>query len=125
MFPTTTKKRVEAPITDAEYDAALQYATMKLTFQSELYHKDFDDQYLTVVVAEQVNQQRLDAYYEDLVECLRMAREEFNKPDNLGKRGGLQDGNLGDREERDAFDATSSLDPYYSTVPETTQYMEV
>ena len=46
MLPETSKRLVEArygrPITDEEYQAALEYATMKLNFQAELFHREFD-----------------------------------------------------------------------------------
>ena len=127
MLLTTDKSRVEAQygraITDAEYEKALQYATMKLEAQSRILGRTFDSDYLTIVVAEQVNQQRLDAYYEDVIECIKIFREMAKEQDDLGEKCGLQDGNPGDRGESDA--RTSALHPYYSTVPTALQYMGV
>ena len=59
MLPKTSKQLVEArygrSISDAEYDAALEYATMKLNFQAELFHREFDTAYVTQVVMEGLN----------------------------------------------------------------------
>ena len=91
MLPETNKRLVEArygrPITDEEYQAALEYATMKLNFQSELFHREFDTAYVTQVVAEIVNQNRL---YELDREIARLrnealaARRAYEMADALG-----------------------------------------
>lgn len=91
MLPETSKQLVEArygrPITDEEYQAALEYTTMKLNFQAELFHREFDTAYVTQVVAEIVNQNRL---YELDREIARLrnealaARRAYEMADALG-----------------------------------------
>ena len=125
MMPTTTKQLVEAQcgrsITDAEYEAALRYALMKLNAQSRILHREFDARYLAIVTAELVMEQRMDAVNREIIGCIQLFRKVINSPD---MESGLRDGNLGDREE-ESDAGTSSLCPYYNTVPDTTQYMGV
>jgi len=131
MLPTTNKRLVEAhygrPITDAEYDAALEYATIKLNFQSELFHREFDAAYLTTVVAEQVNQNRLDAlhaYNARLQSEALEAKRMYEVMDELGIKMGLTEiaARTGQKD-----NGGNSFSDYlhYSTVPSTMQYMEV
>lgn len=131
MIPTTNKQLVEArygrPITDAEYTAALEYATMKLNFQSELFHREYDTAYLTAVVAEQVNQNRLDALYADIArlqsEALA-AKHRYEAMDEQGIKMGLT--KIAARPgQKDNGGNSFSNCPHYSTVPTTMQYMGV
>lgn len=82
----TLKRQVETifgrPFTDAEYEEAYAYASMKLDFQSALFERSFDDAYLARVIAETINQNRMFARDEEdrrilaeLVEQDRAARK--------------------------------------------------
>ena len=120
MLPTTSKRLVEERygrfITDEEYEAALEYAKMKLEFQANLFNKTFDTAYLTAVVAEDVNQGRLDKMYAERIAILKAIQSE---QENEGIRIGVRDGNLERRRESELDFATQR--PYYSTVPATMQ----
>ncbi len=128
MLPTTSKQLVETrygrPITDAEYEAALEYATMKLNFQSELFHRDFDAAYLTTVVAEVVNQNRLDALYADIArlqsEALA-AKRAYDMMDALGIKMGLTEIAALSGQRENGGNSFSDC-PHYSTVPTTLQH---
>lgn len=119
MLPTTSKQLVEERyghiITDDEYTAALEYAKMKLEFQAKLFNKTFDTSYLTIVVAEEVNQARLDKHYAERVALIKEAQV----IENEGTKIGVRDGNLERRRESELVIATQY--PYYSTVPATMQ----
>ncbi len=79
MVQMSLKARTEArygrPISNEEFDKAAEYARMKLDFQNNLYHRNYGDDYLVILIAEIVNQNRLDAYYEDR----RAIQDEFLK----------------------------------------------
>ena len=68
------------PITDDEYDEAARYARMKLDFQNDLFKRNYGDDYLAILIAETVNQNRLDAYHKErdeiFKEFLRLAQEQ-------------------------------------------------
>ena len=116
MLPTTSKQLVEErygrAITDDEYLVALEYAKMKLEFQAKLFNKTFDVAYLTIVVAEEVNQARLDKMYAERIAILKAAQAE---QDDQGIESGVRDGNLERRSESNLVSASHY--PYYSTVP--------
>ena len=120
MLPTTSKQLVEERygrfITDEEYAAALEYASMKLEFQAKLFDRTFDTAYLTAVVAEEVNQGRLDKMYAERIAILRAAQSD---QDDQGIKIGVRDGNLERRRESELVIASQR--PYYSTVPATMQ----
>ena len=91
MVSATSKRLVEElygrDITDAEFSEALDYALMKLNFQSELFHRDYDTKYVTQVVMETVNQNRLDALHQDINRMRRKALEDkrrYEIMDTLG-----------------------------------------
>ena len=80
MLPATSKELVEArygrPITEEEYEKELEYATIKLNFQAELFHKEFDVDYVTQVIMEIVNQNRLEELYREIYRLRREALDD-------------------------------------------------
>lgn len=73
MLRSMVEKRFSHPFSDEEYAEAESYASMKLDFQSRLFGKTFDDDYRAQVIAEIINQNRLDALYQERQEI----RDEF------------------------------------------------
>ena len=82
---------------------------MKLEFQAKLFNKTFDTKYLTIVVAEEVNQARLDKFYAE-----RMALMKEVQALDEGIKSGAQSGNFEHRIESGLV--STSQYPYYSTV---------
>ena len=131
MLPKTSKQLVEArygrSISDAEYDAALEYATMKLNFKAELFHREFDTAYVTQVVMEIVNQNRLDTLYRDinrLREEALAAKRAYEEADALGIKMGLMEIAAPSGQKENGGNTLSNY-LHYSTVPMTMQYMGV
>lgn len=120
MLPTTSKRLVEEYcgrfISDQEYKPALEYALMKLDFQSKIFNKDFDTDYLTIVVAEEVNQCRLDKMYAERIAILKSAQAEQCEQ---SIKSGAQIGNFEHRHEGNSMNASQC--PYYSTAVTTMQ----
>lgn len=131
MVASTSKQLVEArygqQITDDEYRDALEYATMKLNFQSGLFHRDFDTDYVTTVVVEIINQNRVDQLYAEIDQFKRealAAKRTYEETDALGIRKGLSE-IAAHSGHRDNGNRTFSDYPHCITNQRTIQYMGV